>query len=183
MTRWLQIVGYSNTGKTRILLALLEGLRSRGETAHVVKLTHHSVRALDGLAPAAKDADLLTSGGSLATIVLARDGFLWQGQRALPDLLAMAAEAADWLLVEGGRDWPTPKVLLTDGRPVTVRGPVTAVVGADTDVPPSFSGPRARISLPDEALSAAEWVFQHREACARDVETVLAEMSREGWTG
>lgn len=183
MTRWLQIVGYSNTGKTRLLLALLERLKDSGETVHVVKLTHHSVRALEGLAPVAKDGDVLEAGGSRATIVLGRDGFIWQGLRDLPQLLALAARGADWLLVEGGRSWPTPKVLLTDGRPARVSYPVTAVVGDEKGIVPGFLGPRLPMSLPDGALLAAEWVFQHREVCSADMETVLAQLVQEGWTG
>jgi len=101
------IVGFKNTGKTTLALALGEELKSRGVSIAAAKFTHH-----EGVDAEGTDTDRLRQVYGSAAL-LAPDGaaVFWQGQRHLPDLLPLLN--ADVVVVEGGKTlgW-LPRILL-----------------------------------------------------------------------
>ncbi|BBD07365.1 molybdopterin-guanine dinucleotide biosynthesis protein MobB [Desulfovibrio ferrophilus] len=103
----VSIVGYKDTGKTTLALALGEELRSRGVSIAAVKFTHH-----DGVDIEGTDTERLRRVYGSAAL-LSPDGaaLFWEGKRYLPDLLPLLN--ADVVVVEGGKSlgW-LPRILL-----------------------------------------------------------------------
>lgn len=101
------IVGFKNTGKTTLAVALGEELARRGVRAAAAKFTSH-----EGVDASGTDSDRLRKAYGSAAL-LAPDGaaVFWEGRRHLQDLLPILG--ADVLVVEGGKElgW-LPRVLL-----------------------------------------------------------------------
>lgn len=103
----VSIVGYKNTGKTTLALALGEELKSRGVSIAAVKFTHH-----EGVDTEGTDTERLRKVYGSAAL-LAPDGAaaFWEGRRYLPDIMPLLN--ADVVVVEGGKSlgW-LPRILL-----------------------------------------------------------------------
>lgn len=151
--RWIQVVGPSGSGKTSILTGLIRRLQMAGESAVAVKVSHHPVQQEAG-----QDTKALAGAGARAAWLLGSDGLFREGPAGPADLLPLAS--AGWLVVEGGRSWPTPKVALARGEAPPVAPPVLAVVGPT----PDGSSLHFEATLPDEAAAVADFLFTHRLA-------------------
>jgi len=153
--RWIQVAGYSGSGKTRMLARLVARLAAAGETAEVWKISHHPVAPRQP----GRDSFSLLQAGARAAWVWGDGGLLAHGHLD-PERLA-SGTATSWLVVEGGRRWPTPKILLVAETWPEHEGPVLATAGK--------GGPQRELNslhcdaaLPDEAERVADWLFEHR---------------------
>ena len=103
----------ANQGKTRLLLSLLEEFSARGVQVCVLKHGQHI------FLPPEKDSSLFMQAGAAASLVVTPAGWLLAAAPAQePDFTAatrMLAQScrADLLLVEGYKQGPHPKLLLT----------------------------------------------------------------------
>jgi molybdopterin-guanine dinucleotide biosynthesis protein MobB len=151
--RWLQLVGWSDSGKTRVLEAVTALLSLRGVRVLAVKYTHHPV------AEPAKDTGRLTEAGARATVLWGPD-LVRVEARQIPLGVVVRWTEPDWIVVEGGRGWPTPKVLvgLTGWPPA--RDPVVASLGP---LPPASSmhWPGRADQDPE---GAARWLLDRADA-------------------
>ena len=101
------IVGFKNSGKTTLAVALGQELARRGVTAAAAKCSHHAC-----VDKADTDTDrLLAAYGRAAVLTPGQAGVYWDKKRYLPDLLPLLD--ADVLIVEGGKSltW-LPRVLV-----------------------------------------------------------------------
>lgn len=173
--RWMQVVGASDAGKTTLLVALIQTACRAGETVAAVKWSHHplggampapSVRPV----PPVKDAERLAAAGANPVYRVAPDGVerLQAGctQRCpagggaedpWPRLAAAwRALPVDWLLVEGGRELSTPKIVLAPGRVPPIAGPVALWIGSPADARAGAADARAPWGPPEE-LARLVW--------------------------
>jgi len=100
------IVGWSGSGKTKLLTAMIPLLRTRGISVSTVKHAHHEV-ALD---VPGKDSWRHREAGASEVILSGPSGFALFGEAAgLDDLVARLAPV-DLVLVEGFRGEKIPKI-------------------------------------------------------------------------
>lgn len=142
--RWLQVVGWSDAGKTTLLTALVQMARADGQTVAAVKWSHHPVGDLTGTAHG-KDAERLSGAGAHPVFRVGADGWVELGRErvlheaageaqrspAVPESLRdrLGTLAVDWLVVEGGRRLPTPKIVLARREAPDVAPPVALWLG------------------------------------------------------
>lgn len=104
----------SDSGKTRLIVALLDEFAQKGLKVAVLKHGQHIAL------PTGKDSSFYMQAGAVAALVVAPDSWL---MAALPEkepdfdtALALLKQScrADLLLVEGYKQGPQPKLLLTE---------------------------------------------------------------------
>jgi len=105
------IVGWKNSGKTTLLVRLVETFTRRGLKVATVKHAHHDLRPSDGTT----DSDRHTRAGACEVIVASPDRWMVSGQlqdAPVPNLEDIAARLgpADIILVEGYKSAPIPKI-------------------------------------------------------------------------
>lgn len=157
----LGIVGWSGSGKTALLVALLPLLRAGGLTVSTVKHTHHG---FDMDRPG-KDSHRHREAGAHEVLVASthRWALLHEvvgGEPGLPDLLARL-EPVDLVLVEGFKSHPYPK--LEVHRPGLGKPPIWPsepdVVAVASDATLSIGG---RVLLPlNNPVAVADWVRRY----------------------
>ncbi len=103
----LGIVGWSGTGKTTLLAALIPVLRARGLTVSSIKHAHHDLP----LDRPGKDSFRHAEAGAEEVILAAGGGFALFSRRQ-PDLAALLSRLnpVDLVLVEGFKNDPIPKI-------------------------------------------------------------------------
>lgn len=106
--RAFQVCGYSGTGKTTLVTALIKKLRHSGSAVASVKDIHAHDFSLD---TPGKNTWLHKQAG--ADPVVARGGnetdFLYTGRMDLSQIRSMIS--ADWLIVEGYHNFPLPRIV------------------------------------------------------------------------
>lgn len=169
--RWLQVVGYSGVGKTAILARLARRLQADGQTILAIKVSHHTLPAEGG------DTGRLLAAGAAGAALLDEAGrWRWIGPPAwLPALLPGAP--VDWVLVEGGRHWPTSKVILAAAAWPAHNGPVLGSVGPS----PGLAPWHLTAALPAEAEEAAAWIYGHRTVLSVGGQQWRQEMEAWPW--
>src|SRR5262245_41199522 len=143
---WVSVIGWSGSGKTRLLAELIELLRQRGLRVAAVKHSSHE----HGLHKPGSDSERLENAGAAPVGLVTPAGVQLTLPRetasALPAMLQTLAPEADLVLVEGWKDGPFPKIevwqkelgpLLASGR-----SDVLAVV-TDEQLPPHWRRFRA----------------------------------------
>lgn len=142
--RWLQVVGWSNTGKTTLLTLLVQTARADGQRVAALKWSHHPVGNAESPTDG-KDAERLYAAGARPVFRVGADGWVELGkERALHQTASAAPRspmvpeslrnhlgtlAVDWVLVEGGRGLPTPKIVLAPRDVPDVAPPVVLWLG------------------------------------------------------
>ncbi len=164
--RWLQVVGWSNTGKTTLLTALVQMARRDGQRVAAVKWSHHPIGDT-GADTGGKDAERLYGAGARPVFRVGADGWVEMGEgHALHETAGAAPQsptvpqslrerlgmlAVDWLLVEGGRRLPTPKIVLAPGEVPDVAPPVVLWLGGGPDTGELAGMRHAAYRSPDAA--------------------------------
>ncbi|MFN2342489.1 MAG: molybdopterin-guanine dinucleotide biosynthesis protein MobB [Desulfonatronovibrio sp.] len=109
MNKALSIVGYKKSGKTRLMLELIQELKQRGLEVSSAKFSHHSLDKENTdsakIGAASKDMTALNDHETM---------FLWNEKKYLPDLLPLMQ--GDVLLAEGGKSlgWLPRVIILKD---------------------------------------------------------------------
>lgn len=180
--RWLQVVGWSDTGKTTLLTSLVHIARAGGQTVAALKWSHHPLGGPHGLSHG-KDAERLCGAGARPVFRVGADGWVELGAPAacgdaagggrsrIPQSLRdrLRTLRVDWLLVEGGRGLPTPKVVLAPGGAPDVMPPVVLWLG-DAEAARDRAAARR---LPYESPEAAR---RHIWAARMDLSAPLAQI-------
>jgi len=165
----VSVVGFSGTGKTRLIVRLIGELRARGLKVAAVKRCSHGFT----LDTEGKDTDAFTRAGASGVAMVSPEGWAAvgpDGAPAAPSLGARLFPEADLLLVEGGKDEPgTPRIEVLRGglsEAVTSRpGDLLAVV-ADAAAPVSVDVP---VLGPDETARLADLILSFEEAAMTDI--------------
>jgi len=168
-TRFLQIVGWSGTGKTR----LVEALATRLPHATFLKWTHHALPA-ERLRSDTGRIGLQTR----LTALLAPEGGLVRGGLTWRDWYGAAAVWAregGVCLIEGGKRLPVPKVALGSGREVGGWPGVRLVVGPSPPPPQVAWYPQALPLDGPHAQALAEWILQRWEVLTFTLEEIPPE--------
>lgn len=115
----IAIVGYSNTGKTRIATALIRNLAARGLRVAAVKHCHHRLQA----DPPGKDSAKLLAAGA-ARVIASSPGQVASVQQVEGDLLldqvvALLDNSYDLIVAEGFKASTAPKVLVLGAEPMS----------------------------------------------------------------
>jgi|YelNatPaOPRAMG01_1025707.scaffolds.fasta_scaffold11352_6 molybdopterin-guanine dinucleotide biosynthesis protein B len=115
MAQVLCIIGWSNSGKTTLIEALLKVLREEGKRVVVIKHHHHS-QAL----PEGKDTTRFLLAGAKRAILLGPGGyqvFSEEGDERLLEEVIRSQEGVDLILVEGFKNSKYPKIEVYNGSP------------------------------------------------------------------
>ncbi len=163
------IVGYSETGKTRLAVRLIGELRRRGRRVSAVKRCSHGF-ALD---TEGKDTADFSAAGADNVAMVSPEGWAALGSAPDVDAAALARRlfaGADVVLIEGGKDVRgTRKIeVLRAGVcdiPVSPAGDLVAVV---TDGAPP-AGTAAPIFGPDDIAGLADLVLKLEEGDMADI--------------
>jgi molybdopterin-guanine dinucleotide biosynthesis protein B len=139
----LGIVGYSGSGKTRLLARLIPELRSAGLTVSTMKHTHHSVR-VDEPDDISRQ---LTEAGAVDVAVAGRERWALlhenrEGPEPVVEELAAHMTPVDLLLVEGFKRHAHPKIEVhrpSVGKPLLCRDDPN-VIAVATDGPLPVTG-------------------------------------------
>lgn len=165
-TRFLQIVGWSGTGKTRLVTALGQLL----PVALYLKWTHHVL-------PAEREQSDTGRMGSLArlTALVAPEGGMVRGPLTWRHwyLAAAAWAPPDGLcLIEGGKRLPVAKVAVGESSEVSRWPGVRAVIGP-TAPPEGMAWCAASLPLDGQAAeAAARWILEHLEVVSFTLEAL-----------
>ncbi len=165
------VVGPHNGGKTTLLEALIPELKQRGWRVAAIKHTPHGFE----LDHEGKDSWRLSQAGAI-NVAVAGDGatvFWWRDRELLlPELLALAQEGVQLVLVEGYKDAAIPKIeLVPFGQQPTTPSPQRlAVVTSPSPSRPASFAANEIASLAD-AIEA--WVKKWERELARAVGAAL----------
>jgi molybdopterin-guanine dinucleotide biosynthesis adapter protein len=157
----LGIVGWSGSGKTALLVAMLPLLRAAGLRVSTVKHAHHG---FDMDRPG-KDSHRHREAGAHEVLISASSRWALLHEVAgpeptLPELLEKL-EPVDLVLVEGFKSHPFPKLEVY--RPALSKPPIwrteSDVVAVASDEPVDADG---RVCLPlNDPVSVAHWVMDY----------------------
>jgi molybdopterin-guanine dinucleotide biosynthesis protein B len=141
------IIGWKNSGKTTLVVALVQELASRGFRVATVKHAHH---AFDIDRPG-KDSYLHREAGAQDVIV--SSGARWahmheianEAEPELDDLLPRLPEGVDIILVEGFKRDAHPKIEVIppdfDGTPLSLEDKNIVAIASDATTLPDVSVP------------------------------------------
>jgi molybdopterin-guanine dinucleotide biosynthesis protein B len=108
----IAIVGFSNSGKTRVASGLVRVLSSRGYRVAAFKHAHHGHEP----APSGKDSQKFWAAGAQEVVVsspgMVTRTVMQDGDLSLDDLIAGLAHPPDIVVAEGFKTSGVPKVLL-----------------------------------------------------------------------
>ncbi len=134
------IVGWKNSGKTTLVVRLIETLTQRGLKIATVKHAHHAPRPADGTT----DSERHKRAGAFEVIAVFPDSWDISGQlqdTPPPDLAEIATRlrSADLILVEGYKQALIPKIEVRrrdteTQRPLAPDDPNIIAIAADYDV-------------------------------------------------
>lgn len=186
--RWLQVVGWSDVGKTTVLTAWVQRACADGQRVAAVKWSHHPVGSAAGTMAAqdaGKDAERLYDAGARPVFRVGPDGWVELGAgparrdiggahgvpRSLLD--RWGALEVDWLVAEGGRGLAAPKIVLAPEEPPDVAPPVVMWLGPRPPSPLLAEGWRAAWRSPGDA---SRLIWDRRLAVSAPLSRVLAAL-------
>lgn len=160
--------GLSGSGKTTLLERLIPAMKQRGQRVSVLKHAHHK---FDVDQPG-KDSYRHRQAGAQEVMLASDLRFALMHEHAEPTaltpqaLIAKMAPDVDWILVEGFKDSPLPKIEIWrapsadwEGRPLRFpHDPWVVAVAADSDLPQPVPANLALLDL-NQAESMADWLL------------------------
>ena len=164
------VVGFSGSGKTRLVVRLIRELTGRGLRVSALKRCSHDF----SLDTEGKDTAAFSAAGADGVAMVSPEGWAAIGKAtAVPDAASLAARLfpdAGVVLVEGGKDVRgTPKIEVlmggVPGTPVSRPEELVAVV-ADLPVP---GGAAAPVFGPDDVSGIADLILSLEEAKMADI--------------
>lgn len=157
------VVGYSETGKTRLAVRLIGELRRRGRRVSAVKRCSHGF----SLDTEGKDTADFSAAGADSVAMVSPEG--WAALGCAPDVDASLLAArlfpeADVVLIEGGKDVRgTRKIeVLRAGVSDIPASPAGELVAVVTDGPPP-AGTAAPVFGPDDIAGLADLILSLEE--------------------
>ncbi|WP_206916033.1 molybdopterin-guanine dinucleotide biosynthesis protein B [Alicyclobacillus suci] len=139
--RLISVVGYQDAGKTQVVEALVAGLRRGGAGVGVIKHDGHadSPDHPTDWEKRGSDTDRVARAGARWTMIASRRGWMlhdWVSAdtnvfdwiRTMLGAIASTGAQLDWLVVEGAKRSPLPKVLVA--RDLNQLRPLLDSVGA-----------------------------------------------------
>ncbi len=154
MKNIVSFVGYSASGKTRLIEQLAAVLRARGYRVGVLKHTHGAIK----IDRKGTDTDRFRKAG--AAISAIADGRMlarFEDTGEPMALLASLAAEVDILLVEGYKRLPLPKVLLSDSLS---RAGLRGVVATYGQKALAHKGRTPQHFSPRQTRALAEWLIR-----------------------
>ena len=146
MRKPVALIGFSNSGKTSLVVALVRVFSGRGERVAYVKHTHHAVGSLEDGGDSRRALD---AGASVVVVADEEEAIRWKrdGERSGPEpyddpVALVASIEVDRILVEGWKDlriWPV--VLVERSGQETMR-PVAGIVAVVSDFEETLPVPR-----------------------------------------
>lgn len=160
--RVIGIVGWKNSGKTTLVVALIEHLSARGLRVSSVKHAHHRVE----LDKPGKDSHRHRMAGATEVVLATSERFAifheLRGAKEpeLPELLARMSPV-DVVLVEGFKRFAHPKL---EVRRRTIARPLLAlsdpdIVGIASDMP--LEGLHVPVLPLDDIAAIADFILEH----------------------
>jgi molybdopterin-guanine dinucleotide biosynthesis protein B len=159
------IVGWKKSGKTTLVVRLIEVFRSRGLRVSSIKHAHHAFQIDDGHSDSARHRH--AGANQVAIVSHARWAIVTELQAAPePDLADVVAhlQPCDLVIVEGYKATPIPKIELRrleayERRPLAPDDPMIFAIAADHPV-----GDAALPVLDlDDAAGIADCIAEHLE--------------------
>jgi molybdopterin-guanine dinucleotide biosynthesis protein B len=167
--RIVAVVGFSKSGKTRLITHLVGELKSRGLRAYAVKRCSHGFSLdIEG-----KDTSDFTTAGAGGVAMISPEGWAALGTPSIVDVPAFASRlfpGADVVLVEGGKEaggLRKVEVLRSGVSEVLVSDPgeLLAVV-SDVPVPDAAPVP---VFKPEETAKICDLILSLEEAIMADI--------------
>jgi molybdopterin-guanine dinucleotide biosynthesis protein MobB len=163
------VVGFSGSGKTRLVARLIRELKGRGLRVAAVKRCPHGF----SLDTEGKDTADFSLAGADGVVMVSPEGWAASGKAAAVDASQLAARLfpdADVVLVEGGKDVRgTPKIeVLRAGASEAPASPPDELVAVVADGPP-FGGAAAPVFGPDDVSGIADLVLSLEEGGMTDI--------------
>lgn len=163
------VVGFSGTGKTRLIVRLIGELKRRGLRVCAVKRCSHGFT----LDTEGKDSADFTRAGADGVAMISPEGWAATGTSQGPSPSALAARLfsdADIVLIEGGKEsrgWPRIEVLRAGLSEVLVSDPgeLLAVV-SDSPLP---EGAAAPVFRPSETAGICDLILSLKEGLMTDI--------------
>ncbi|MFX0056214.1 MAG: molybdopterin-guanine dinucleotide biosynthesis protein B [Promethearchaeota archaeon] len=103
--RVFSIAGYSSTGKTTLLEALIRELTRRGYSVSTIKSTNEDVTDLEGT-----DTERHRLAGARSTMLVGPDSMMIRSERPSSLKAYLSSFQSDLLLIEGMKEKPIPKI-------------------------------------------------------------------------
>jgi len=163
------IVGFSESGKTRLIVRLIGELKKRGLRTYVVKRCSHGF----SLDTKGKDTSDFSRAGADGVAMVSQEGWAALGRAASVEARALAARLfpdADVVLVEGGKEVRAPRkieVLRSGVSEILISRPeeLLAVV-SDLPLPDGVSVP---VFKHEEASRICDLILSVEEASMADI--------------
>jgi len=167
--RIVSVVGFSESGKTRLIVRLIEELKGRGLRVAAVKRCSHGF----SLDTEGKDTADFSRAGADGVAMVSPEGWAALGRAAsvaVPALGARLFPRADVVLVEGGKDAPgTPRIeVLRAGVSDNLVSRPEELLAIVSDLP-SPAGVVVPVLRPDEAARLADLILSVEEANMADI--------------
>ena len=167
--RIIAVVGFSGSGKTRLIVQLIGELKRRGLRTYAVKRCSHGF----SLDTEGKDTSDFTGAGADGVAMVSPEGWAALGKPPTADIPALAGRLfpdADIVLVEGGKDakgLPKVEILRAGVSEVLVSDPgeLLAVV-SDAPLPDVTA---ARVFKPSETAKICDLILSIEEAIMADI--------------
>jgi len=163
------VVGFSESGKTRLIVRLIQELKGRGVRVAAVKRCSHGF----SLDTEGKDTADFSSAGADGVAMVSPDGWAALGSTQAVDASPLARRLfpeADVVLIEGGKDVRgTPKIeVLRAGHSEAPATPPDELIAIVTDGPRP-PGAAAPFFGPDDISGISDFILSLEEAKMADI--------------